>query len=247
MERLVALVQDHIPPPCPRPDSLASVPSLLLSDLSCAKASLSLAVGLAIVLLAGVIKLPQILAVLSARSGDGLSLATLLIETFGYSYNLAAHYRLAYPISTYGDFAVLAVQNCVIIALVHRFAGTASSGAAVVVAAVALLALMCSPLFPLAALKFLTLLNVPVTIAARLPQITKSYANKSTGSLSAITCVGLFLGASARVFTTLQSVDNVNILIGYITGACLNFVVAFQVLYYGDAKTDKSKKEKKSE
>lgn len=236
MESVFALILTHLPQSCARPANLAALPQILTTSLPCFKATLSLVLGLAIVALAGIIKLPQILSVISAGSGDGLSLATLLIETFGYAYNLAAHYRLDYPVSTYGDFAVLALQNCVLISLVHRFEKKAATGAVIVAALVGSLGVMCSPVFPMAILEFLTLLNVPVTIAARLPQITKSYLNKSTGSLSVITCCGLFLGASARVFTTLQSVDNVNILIGYVTGTFLNFVVAFQVLYYGDAK-----------
>jgi mannose-P-dolichol utilization defect 1 len=245
MDLLTALVRDNLPTACRRPDSLFDVPAIVLSDISCAKATLSLVLGLGIVVMAGIIKFPQIIAIISAQSGDGLSMLTLVIETFAYSYNFAAHYRLRYPLSTYGDFAVLILQNSIIIMLVHRFANKPSAGAATVAGLFCGLVLMCLPAFPISVLKLMTLANVPVTIAARVPQIMKSFQNKSTGSLSVITCCGLFLGSSARVFTTLQDVDNMNILLGYIVSASLNAVIAAQVLYYGDWKRQGSAPEKK--
>lgn len=234
MEKLTGLAQEYLPRTCGQPGSLVELCSVLLSDMACAKATLSLALGLAVVSLASIIKLPQVVAVVSAQSGDGLSIVTLLVETFGYVYNLAAHYRMNYPVSTYGDFGVLTLQNFILIMLVQRFAGKSSTGAASVSLMLCGLGLMCSPAFPLGILKAMTLANIPVTFAARLPQIAKSFKNGSTGSLSTITCCGIFLGSCARVFTTLQEVDSVNILMGYVASAALNGVIAGQVLYYGD-------------
>lgn len=245
MGRIIALAQEYAPATCRQPESLLELPSILLSDMACAKATLSLVIGMAVVCLASIIKLPQMLSVVSAQSGDGLSIVTLLVETFGYLYNLAAHYRMGYPVSTYGDFAVLALQNFVLIMLVQRFAGKSSSGVATVSAMVLGVGLMCSTAFPVGILQVMTLANLPVTFAARIPQIAKSYRNKSTGSLSIVTCCGVFLGSCARVFTTLQDVDSVNILIGYVASAILNGVVAGQVLYYGGARQKSSTTSKK--
>lgn len=236
MEKTLALAQEYAPASCRRPESLIELPSIVLSDTACAKATLSLVLGMGVVCMASVIKLPQMMSVISAQSGDGLSIVTLLVETFGYIYNLSAHYRMGYPVSTYGDFAVLALQNFILIMLVQRFAGKPSTGVATVSAMVFGVGLMCSSAFPVGILKALTLANLPVTFAARIPQIAKSYKNKSTGSLSIVTCCGMFLGSCARVFTTLQDVDSVNILMGYLASASLNGVVAGQVLYYGDAR-----------
>lgn len=234
MSSLLAALTRLLPPVCPSSPTLLLLPQTLLTSAACLKATISLLLGTAIVLLATVIKLPQIHALRASRSAVGLSTSTLLIETFAYIYNLSAHIRLSYPLSTYGDFIALLLQNCVLISLVFRYSARPQRGMAAVSFAAALLAVMCSPLFPVAALRALTLANVPVAIAARVPQIVKNFRAKSTGALSAVTCCGLFLGASARVFTTLQEVDNPNILIGYLTSATLNGIVAFQVLFYGN-------------
>jgi mannose-P-dolichol utilization defect 1 len=216
------------------------LPGIILSDLACFKATLSLALGLGIVLFAGIIKLPQILKILDAKSAEGIAVTTVLLETFGYVYNFAAHVRMHYPISTYGDFAVLIIQNLVILLLMYRYSNRLATGIIILTGYVSMLLLMCSPFFPLRILETMTLGNVVLSVASRVPQIARNSSSKSTGTLSAITCWGVFLGASARVFTTLQDVDSVNILVGYITGACLNGVIAFQVLYYHPSASKKS-------
>jgi mannose-P-dolichol utilization defect 1 len=217
---------------CARPTTLFDVPSVILADMSCFKSTLSLVIGLGVVCMASIVKLPQVAAIVNAQSAVGLSVATLLLETFGYVYNLAAHIRMGYPLSTYGDFGMLIVQNAALILLVNYYSGRLSAGFAMVVSYAAVLLWMSSSLFPLSVLKFMTLGNVALTIASRVPQIAQNYRNKSTGALSAITCVGVFCGSIARVFTTLQDVDSINILLGYITSASLNGIIATQVMYY---------------
>jgi mannose-P-dolichol utilization defect 1 len=229
-----------LPKACAKPNSLLDLPGIVLSDGACFKATLSLALGLGIVLFAGIIKLPQILKILDAKSAEGIAISTVLLETFGYVYNFAAHVRLRYPVSTYGDFAVLILQNLVILVLMYRFSNRLATGIIILTGYVSLLLLMCSPFFPLHFLESMILGNVLLSVASRVPQIARNFTSKSTGTLSAITCWGVFLGASARVFTTLQDVDSVNILIGYVTGACLNGIIAFQVLYYHPSASKKS-------
>lgn len=70
---------------------------------------------------AGVIKLPQIWSIIRANTAQGLSTLALCIETFGYVYNLAYHYREQYPFSTYGDFLLLTFQNLFILFLSYRY------------------------------------------------------------------------------------------------------------------------------
>lgn len=229
---LLSLAREHLPGVCDAPDSLFDIPMVILSSAPCFKATLSRAIGLAIVVLAGIIKVPQILAIINAKSAEGISSTTMLLETFGYIYNLAAHFRMSYPVTTYGDFAVLILQNCAIVYLVYYYSGQASRGASTVLAFAALLAVMCSTAFPLNVLRALTLGNVALSIASRVPQITRNFRNKSTGTLSAVTCWGVFLGSLARVFTTLQDVDSTNILIGYLCSSTLNGIIAFQVIVY---------------
>lgn len=231
-ETVNSVLHRVLPPVCERPPTILHLPQLFISDLQCFRASFSLALGSAIVLFAGIIKLPQILTIVSNKSVAGLTVSTFFIETFGYTYNLAIHFRENYPITTYADFFVLIFQNYVLLYLFYYYNSSPARGLAIILVYVALLVLLCSPYFPLALLKLLTLGNVMVVVAGRTPQIYSNYVNSSTGALSIFTCWGVFLGALARIFTTLQDVDSINILLGYITSAFFNGTIAFQTIYY---------------
>lgn len=77
--------------------------------------------------------------------------------------------------------------------------------------------------------------------------------NGSTGALSLISSVGIWGGASVRVFTSMMDVGDKMILWGYVASACLNGVVAAQVIWYRyvkpglvrKARMDKAGEEKK--
>ena len=53
------------------------------------------------------------------------------------------------------------------------------------------------------------------------------------------------LGSLARVFTTLQEVDDKLILYGFIAGFALNLVLALQMVYYWNAPSAKAKGKQK--
>lgn len=232
MDSVNNLIDRVLPDICVRPPSPFELPALLLTDPECFRATFSRALGIAMVLFASVIKVPQITTILSRKSVAGLSSTTFLVETFGYTYNLAAHYRQNYPITTYGEFFVLLAQNYYILYLLYAYTKRAHVGIGIVVSFIAGLALLCSPIFPVEVIQLMTLGNVAVVVVGRTPQAYTNYVNGSTGALSPFTCWGIFLGACARIFTTLQDVDSINILLGYLSSALLNGIIAFQVLYY---------------
>lgn len=240
------LIDRALPEVCLRPEGIFDLPSVLLSDPQCLRSTISRLLGVAIVFFAGLIKIPQIATILNNKSVAGLSVTTFLVETFGYTYNLAAHFRQNYPLTTYGDFFVLLAQNYFILLLFYRYTSNPGKGYAVVTAYIAGLLLLCSPFFPVEAIQLMTLGNVAVVIVGRVPQAYANYVNGSTGALSPFTCWGIFLGACARIFTTLQDVDSFNILAGYLSSALLNGIIAFQCVYYGlqpkVAPEDKAKK-----
>lgn len=53
------------------------------------------------------------------------------------------------------------------------------------------------------------------------------------------------LGSLARVFTTLQEVDDKLILYGFVAGFALNLVLALQMVYYWNAPSAKAKGKQK--
>ncbi len=63
-------------------------------------------------------------------------------------------------------------------------------------------------------------------------QAYTNYRNGDTGQLSAVTVFLLFLGAIARVFTSLQETGDLMFVLTFAVGATMNGVLALQIVYY---------------
>lgn len=65
-------------------------------------------------------------------------------------------------------------------------------------------------------------------------------------SLSGGQVFNYLAGSLSRIFTTLQEVDDKLILYGFISGFCLNLVLALQMIYYWNAPSEKAKGKRKA-
>lgn len=74
-------------------------------------------------------------------------------------------------------------------------------------------------------------------------QAVANFKNSSTGQLSAVTVMMLFLGSMARIFTSIQETGDPIIILTYSVATFANGVLMVQVLYYWNAPT-KTKKGK---
>lgn len=79
-------------------------------------------------------------------------------------------------------------------------------------------------------------------------QVFTNYKNGSTGQLSAITCLLLFGGSIARIFTSIIETGDFIIIVTYCVSTAANGAIVCQLLYYWnvDKSTQiKNKKKKK--
>lgn len=82
-------------------------------------------------------------------------------------------------------------------------------------------------------------------VAAKVPQIVTVWREGGTGQLSGFAVGNYLLGSLARVFTTMAEVKDPLILGGFVVGACLNGVLAGQVLWYDYLHVKKDGQEKR--
>ena len=199
----------------------------------CLKLGVSKVLGLGIVVAGSIVKLPQLLKLVNAESGAGLSLTGYILETIGYIITLAYNVRLAFPFSTYGETVFISVQNILILVLILHFARKDVYALGVVGAVIALAyPLFDNKLVSYKHLQILQGLSIPLSLASKLPQIYTNYRNGSTGQLSAFTVFNYLAGSAARVFTTLTEVNDPMIFWGFVAAAALNAVLAAQMVYY---------------
>lgn len=233
-----------------------------ISDTSCLKLAISKGLGVGIIGASAVVKIPQLLKLLNSQSAAGVSFLAYALETASYLVSLAYNARQGFPFSTYGETALIAVQNVAIAVLVLRYSGQSATAVGFVAAlAAAGYALFSAEVVDMNLLAYLQAGAGVLGVASKLPQIVTVYRQGGTGQLSAFAvsdvssavdgfvppCYGFractdivilvqvfnyLFGSLSRIFTTIQEVDDPLILYAYIAGFALNALLAFQMIYY---------------
>ena len=157
-----------------------------LSDPDCLKLAISKGLGIGIVTMSSVVKVPQILKLLSSKSAAGVSFLAYLLETSAVLVALAYNVRNEFPFSTYGETAMIAVQNIIISTLVLNYSGKAAQAALFVAAlAAAVAALFTESIVSMPTLKILQASGGVLGVASKIPQIVAIFQQGGTGQLSA--------------------------------------------------------------
>ena len=231
-------------------------------DATCLKFFVSKSLGYAIIAGAVVLKVPQILKIFPSGNITGLSVASFILSCIGYTITFAYNQSHGYPFSTYGENVFLVIQDLIIIALLLYYSnlmGVHFFGFAI--AYVAIVAWLFSGTISPALFASLQSATIVIFSASKVPQIWSNFQvldsprtsplppystsltlypplqASSTGSLSLATTFLQFAGAGARVFTTLQEVDDQAVLANFLIGLALNGVLFAQMLWYWGAKT----------
>lgn len=156
------------------------------SSSVCLKLLISKALGIVIIAASSIVKVPQILKLISSGSAQGVSFLSYALETAGYTISLAYNVRQGFPFSTYGETAFVMVQNVIIAILVLRLSGKSAEAAGFV----ASLAVLGAALFreEIVGGSLLSVLQVAaglLGVASKAPQIWTVWREGGTGQLSA--------------------------------------------------------------
>uniref|UniRef100_A0A1I8FAD5 DUF805 domain-containing protein n=1 Tax=Macrostomum lignano TaxID=282301 RepID=A0A1I8FAD5_9PLAT len=111
-------------------------------------------------------------------------------------------WRRGFPFSAYGEGLFMAFQTSLIAFLTLFYSGQAVRGWGFLTLYALIMAYLMSPRAPFSWAA--TTGSVPLTASGKLWQAWYNYRNSSTGQLSLITCLLLFLGSVARIFTSVQ-------------------------------------------
>lgn len=156
-------------------------------DPNCTSLAISKALGLAIVGASAIVKVPQILKLIGSQSSAGVSFVSYALETASLLITLSYGVRNKFPFSTYGESALIAVQDVVVGVLVLSFAGrpTAAAAFVAVVAASVYALLVDQNMVDAQAMAYLQAGAGALSIASKAPQIFTIWKEGGTGQLSA--------------------------------------------------------------
>ncbi|KAJ6508067.1 hypothetical protein DFH09DRAFT_942720 [Mycena vulgaris] len=207
------------------------IENLDIGDVQCIKYSISKGLGIGIVLGGSIMKVPQLILIINAKSARGLSLPAYILETLSYAITLAYASRNAFPFSTYGENLFLTIQNLLITLLIIVYAPS-SAKSSPVPALLMLFSLPALALIPLSLLAALQLTTLPLALFSKIPQIRQNRAARSTGQLSAFAVGSQIAGCAARLFTTATEVGDTLVAAGFALALALNVVLGVQLWAY---------------
>ncbi|KAK6477954.1 mannose-P-dolichol utilization defect 1 protein [Huso huso] len=213
-----------------------------LLDVPCLKILLSKGLGIGIIAGSVMVKLPQIFKLLGAKSAEGLSFNSILLELLAITGTMAYSIANSFPFSAWGEALFLMLQTVVIGFLIQHYRGNALQGLGFIAVYLALVSLLLSPLTPRSVVTTMQATNMPAIVISRLIQAGTNFRNGHTGQLSAITVFLLFAGSLARIFTSVQETGDPLMALTYVVSSCCNGIIAAQLLYYWNARPADEKK-----
>ncbi|EAX00939.1 solute carrier family 66 member 3 [Homo sapiens] len=175
------------------------------------------------------LKLPQISAVLAARSARGLSLPSLLLELAGFLVFLRYQCYYGYPPLTYLEYPILIAQDVILLLCIFHFNGNVKQ-------ATPYIAVLVSSWFILALQKWIIDLAMNlctfISAASKFAQLQCLWKTRDSGTVSALTWSLSSYTCATRIITTLMTTNDFTILLRFVIMLALNIWVTVTVLRY---------------
>lgn len=213
-----------------------------LLNVVCLKMIISKGLGYAILMGSLMLRVPQILKILAAGSGEGISITSEILMIVAIFGSMSYGYFKQFPIAAYGDSYFLFLQAIIILLLVLFY----QRNYLLMLASAALTSvftfLLFSDILPGNLILGINNLSMVLSVVSKLNQALLNFRNGSTGNLSAITLILQFLGCVARIFTSIQETGDFNLILTYIFTSLANGLLVLQLVFYWNASVPKKKK-----
>ncbi|XP_063039572.1 solute carrier family 66 member 3 [Engraulis encrasicolus] len=176
-----------------------------------------------------VLKFPQIFVVMRAKSTTGVSLNSLLLELTGFIVFVRYQMYYDYPPPTYLEYPILIAQDVMLLLLFIHYNGNLKQGlvyALVFVGAWHVLTI--NKMIIDLAMSLCTFISA----GSKFAQLQCLWASKDSGQVSALTWSMATYTCTARIFTTMVTTGDTQVLIRFVVMTLLNVWVTATVLYY---------------
>lgn len=156
------------------------------TQTECVKFAISKGLGIGIIAASSIVKVPQLIKLINSQSAEGLSFLSYLLESSAYLISLSYNVRHEFPFSTYGETALILVQNIAIASLVLKYSGNTLGIAGWLGGLIAAGSALFNPEWVDGdRLSLLQATAGVLGVAAKVPQILTIWMEGGTGQLSA--------------------------------------------------------------
>lgn len=189
---------------------------IFIFSAPCGKALISKGLGIGIIAGSMLVKVPQIVKILSAKSADGISIFSVLLDLMAITFHISYSFVKGFPFSAWGDGTFVGIQTAIIGALIYLYGHKSVARAFSFLCIYFMITyVLMSGITPLEYLWTAQGFNIPILLMGKLSQAFTNYRNGSTGQLSAATCFMLLAGSSARIFTSIQETGDTMMVSSY--------------------------------
>ncbi|XP_068686582.1 mannose-P-dolichol utilization defect 1 protein-like [Montipora foliosa] len=212
-------------------------------DVPCLKIAISKTLGYGIVVGSAMIKIPQIIKIIQASSVEGLSLLSFLLELTALTATASYSAAKGFPFSSWGESLFMSVQTTFLVVVYFYYTNKVLLCVLFPLLYGGIVYALISGITPMSVLIQLASMQVAFIVISRLVQIVTNFRNGHTGQLSFIMVLLLFLGAMARIFTTIQETGDNVMLVTFLVSTSLNATLVLQVLYYWNVQAELKEKQ----
>lgn len=216
-----------------------------LFNMICVKMIVSKCLGYGILAGSVMLRLPQILKIVSAKSGEGISVLSEILMILAGFGSMAYGYFKQFPIAAYGDIYFLYIQEIIILLLILHYQNRHINALASLVVIAAMTAMLFLNMLDSKVIYGLNGASVFFSVISKLIQAFSNFQASSTGNLSAVTLILQFVGCVARIFTSIQETGDFNLIVTYVAVSLANLVLVLQLAYYWNSASNKKMKSKK--
>ncbi|XP_050460297.1 solute carrier family 66 member 3 [Cataglyphis hispanica] len=180
-----------------------------------------------------VLKIPQILKLVSVKSADEMSTLGLFLELTSYTVMTSYNYTNGYSVLSYLEYPIILMQEYILIFLVLKYLNRLNIWSFLcAVIYFALSACLLLEIVPKIVLTFLAPMCTPISASSKIVQLLAILRAKNAESVSPLTWLISAFTNLTRVFTIWMDSADVLLLGNFIISMLLSSSIMFSALYY---------------
>lgn len=180
-----------------------------------------------------VLKIPQILKLISVKSADEISTLGLFLELTSYTVMTGYNYTNGYSLLSYFEYPIILVQEYILIFLVLKYLSRLNARS--LLCAIIYLVLsgcLLLEIVPKIILTFLAPMCTPISASSKIVQLLAILRAKNAESVSPLTWFISAFTNLTRVFTIWMDSADLLLLGNFVISVLLSSSIMFSALYY---------------
>ncbi|KAG5321039.1 PQLC3 protein, partial [Pseudoatta argentina] len=180
-----------------------------------------------------ILKIPQILKLVSVKSADEMSMVGLLLELTSYTVMTSYNYTNGYSLLSYLEYPIILVQEYILIFLVLKYLSRINMWSFLyAMIYFALSSCLLLGIIPKVILILLAPMCAPISASSKVVQLLAILRAKNAESVSPLTWFISAFTNLTRVFTIWMDSADILLLGNFIISVLLSSSIMFSALYY---------------